>query len=135
MAKNDLTLLDSILDDYLANKKPSSKSDEVFEFFSAEQILKDYAFSTADIQKGSVDGRNDGGIDYFYTIVNGHLIENIPAGYLPKSDVVLEVFIFTCKHDDSFKQAPITTMIPSLSQLLDFSIPSSQLVEYNEKII
>ena len=135
MAKNDLTLLDSILDQYITNGTPSTKSDEVFEFFSTEQILKDYAFSNEELLQGSVDGRNDGGIDEFYIIVNGHMAESIPADYWPKSNAKLEVFIFTCKHDDSFKQAPITTMIPSLIELFDFSRPSSKLVEYNEKLL
>ena len=135
MAKNDLTLLDSILDQYITNGTPSAKSDEVFEFFSTEQILKDYAFSNEELLQGSVDGRNDGGIDEFYIIVNGHMAESIPADYWPKSNAKLEVFIFTCKHDDSFKQAPITTMIPSLIELFDFSKPSSKLVEYNEKLL
>ncbi len=135
MAKNDLTLLDSILDEYCANGIPSTKPDEVFEFFSTEQVLKDYVFSKEDLLQGSVDGRNDGGIDEFYIVVNGHIAENIPADYWPKSNAELEVFIFTCKHDDSFKQAPITTMIPSLIDLLDFSKPSSSFSDYNEKLL
>lgn len=135
MAKNDLTLLDSILDIYITNGIPSSKSDEVFEYFSTEQVLKDYAFSKEELLQGSVDGRNDGGIDEFFIIVNGHLAEGIPIDFWPRSNAELEVFLFTCKHDDSFKQAPITTMIPSLSQLFDFSIPSSKLTEYNEKLL
>lgn len=135
MAKNDLTLLDSILDEYISIGNPSTKSDEVFEFFSTEQVLKDYAFSKEELLQGSVDGRNDGGIDEFYIIVNGHLAESIPKDFWPRSNAELEVFIFTCKHDDSFKQAPITTMIPSLIQLFDFSIPSSKFTEYNEKLL
>ena len=71
MAKNDLTLLDSILDDYCANGIPSTKPDEVFEFFTTEQVLKDYIFSREELLQGSVDGRNDGGIDEFYVIGPG----------------------------------------------------------------
>lgn len=135
MAKNDLTLLDSILEEYASNGIPSTKSDEVLEFFSTEQVLKDFAFSKEELLQGSVDGWNDGGIDEFYIIVNGHMAESIPADYWPKSNSELEVFIFTCKHDDSFKQAPITTMIPSLIDLFDFSKPSSELTAYNDKLI
>ena len=95
MAKNDLTLLDSILDEYISIGNPSTKSDEVFEFFSTEQVLKDYAFSKEELLQGSVDGRNDGGIDEFYIIVNGHLAESIPKDFWPRSNAELEVFIFT----------------------------------------
>lgn len=136
MAKNDLLLLDTIIDEYVQKKLPSDKRDEVFEFFSTEQILKDYAFTNEQIQSGSVDGRNDGGIDQFFVLVGGHLAENIPMEYWPKSNAKLDVYLITCKHDDSFKQAPITTMIPSLIELLDFTIPSSALtVSYNEKVL
>lgn len=63
--KNDLVLLDSIIDEYIQNKRPSENCGEVFEFFATEQILKNYAFSEQQILSGSVDGRNDGGIDEF----------------------------------------------------------------------
>ena len=82
MAKNDLVLLDSIIDEYIQNKRPSENCGEVFEFFATEQILKNYAFSEQQILSGSVDGRNDGGIDEFFVLVNGHLAEGIPL-WLP----------------------------------------------------
>jgi len=136
MAKNDLILLDGILDEYIAQRLPSDKPDEVFEFFATEQILKDYAFSKEQILSGSVDGRNDGGIDEFFVLVNGHMAESIPEDFWPKTNAELEIYLMTCKHDSSFKQAPITTMIPSLMELLDFSIPSSKLeTSYNEAIL
>lgn len=136
MAKNDLILLDGIMDEYLARGLPSTKEDEVFEYLSTEQILKDYAFSKDQLLSGSVDGRNDGGIDEFFVLVNGHLAEEIPPEFWPKSNAELEVYLITCKHDSSFKQAPITIMIPSLIELLDFTIPSSSLtLSYNEPLL
>ena len=136
MAKNDLVLLDSIIDEYIQNKRPSENCGEVFEFFATEQILKNYAFSEQQILSGSVDGRNDGGIDEFFVLVNGHLAEGIPEEFWPKSNSELEVYIITCKHDDSFKQSPITTMIPSLLQLFDFSIATSELEgKYNADVL
>lgn len=136
MAKNDLTLLDGILEEYISMGLPSSKPDEVFEYFATEQILKDYAFSKDDLLSGSVDGRNDGGIDEFFILVNGHLAERIPTDFWPKDNAKLEVYIITCKHDSSFRQAPITTMIPSLMELLDFSKPSIELeASYNQSLL
>lgn len=136
MAKNDLILLDGIVDEYLSQGLPSAKVDEVFEYFTTEQILKDYAFSKEQLLSGSVDGRNDGGIDEFFVLVNGHLAERIPSDFWPKSNAELEVYLITCKHDASFKQAPITTMIPSLIELFDFTIPSKALTDsYNEPLL
>ena len=136
MAKNDLILLDGILDEYLSQGLPSTKEDEVFEYLATEQILKDYAFSKEQLLSGSVDGRNDGGIDEFFVLVNGHLAENTPSEFWPKSNAELEVYLITCKHDSAFKQAPITTMIPSLIELFDFTISSSSLTaSYNEPLL
>ena len=136
MAKNDLILLDGIVDKYIEQGLPSEKIDEVFEYLATEQILKDYAFSKEQLLSGSVDGRNDGGIDEFFVLVNGHLAENIPSDFWPKSNAELEVYLITCKHDSSFKQAPITTMIPSLMELFDFTIPSATLkASYNEALL
>jgi hypothetical protein len=47
--------------------------DEVFAYFGFEQVLKDYDLSREEIESGWVDSRDDGGIDGFYTLVNGHL--------------------------------------------------------------
>lgn len=136
MAKNDLTLLDGILEDYVSKKIPSSKEDEVFEYFATEQILKDYAFSKEKLLSGSVDGRNDGGIDEFFILVNGHIAENLPEDFWPRTNAELEIYIITCKHDSSFKQAPINIMISSLHELFDFSKPSSSLNQsYNELLL
>lgn len=136
MAKNDLILLDGILDEYMSKSLPSGDAGEVFEYLATEQILKDYAFTKDQLQSGCVDGHNDGGIDEFFVLVNGHLAEGIPADFWPKSNAELEVFIVTCKHDASFKQAPITAMIPSLIQLFDFTIPSAKLIDsYNERLL
>lgn len=136
MAKNDLVLLDGILEEYQHQGIPSSKSDEVFEFFVTSQVLKNFAFSQNELLSGSVDGRNDGGIDEFFVLVNGHLAETIPNDFWPKSNSELEVFIITCKHDDSFKQSPITTLIPSLIELFDFSKSSLSLTNsYNQKLL
>lgn len=136
MAKNDLILLDSIIDKYVAESKYTTDCGEVFEFFATEQILKDYAFTEQQLLSGSVDGRNDGGIDEFFVLVNGHLAESIPEEFWPRSNSELEIYIISCKHDDSFKQSPITAMIPSLLQLFDFSISASKLEEqYNSKLL
>src|SRR5438477_11339221 len=48
--KNDIVLLDGILDQRIAESYPSRNSDEVFEYLAFEQILKDYDFSREEIE-------------------------------------------------------------------------------------
>ena len=135
MAKNDMLLIDSIIEERIAKKLPSDKKDEVFEFLVYEQVLKEYDLSVDEIRSGSVDGRNDGGIDAIYILVNGHLISDIKSSLLPKANANLEVYFFTCKHRDVFKQDPINSMCTSLQELLDFSKEDKQLDgQYNEEV-
>ena len=97
MAKNDLLLIDSIIEERIAKKLPSEKKDEAFEFLVYEQVLKEYDLSVDDIKAGSVDGRNDGGIDAIYILVNGHLINDVKSALLPKANANLEVYLYVDK--------------------------------------
>lgn len=136
MAKNDKILIDGIIDERIELKIPSEKRDEVFEYFAFEQILKDYDLSFDEIISGSVDGRNDGGIDGFFIFINGHLLTEIDKFNWPKSGSLLEVWIITCKHHDTFKQGPLDNIAASLTELFDFSIENSDLNgDYSELIL
>lgn len=136
MAKNDKVLLDGIIDDRIEIKLPSSRRDEAFEYLAFEQILKDADLSRDEIVSGSVDGRNDGGIDGFFILVNGHLLTDPEAFAWPRTGSQLEVWIITCKHHDTFKQAPLDNLVASLSELLDFGLDADQLKgDYSDQIL
>ncbi len=67
MARNDVILLDGIIDQRITDGYPSSRRDEVFEFFAFEQVLKNFDLSFDEIDSGWVDGRNDGVLmDFLY---------------------------------------------------------------------
>ena len=136
MAKNDKILIDGIIDDRLELKIPSDKRDEVFEFFVFEQLLKNYDLSKDEINFGIVDGRNDGGIDGFYIFINGHLLTDTEKFIWPKSGSILEIWIITCKHHDTFKQAPLDNLVASISELFDLSIENENLKgDYSEELL
>ncbi|MCF7963908.1 MAG: AIPR family protein [Methylobacter tundripaludum] len=136
MAKNDRILLDGIIDDRVEIKLPSSRRDEAFEYLAFEQILKDYDLSKEEIVSGSVDGRNDGGIDGFFILVNGHLLIDPESFSWPRSGSQLEVWIITCKHHDTFKQATLDNLVASISELFDLGLASSELNgDYSDLIL
>lgn len=136
MAKNDLILLDGILDNYMAKGLPSTQKGEAFEYLTYQQVLKDYDISHDDILFGSVDGKDDGGIDAIYMFVNGHLVTDINNAFLPKATAELEIYFFTCKHADSFKQEPVNSIIVSFEELLDFSLTPGQMKgSYNSDVL
>jgi hypothetical protein len=127
MAKNDSVLVDAILQQRVAERLPSDKLDEVFEYFALEQVLKDFDLSRDEVEQGWIDGRDDGGIDAFFVFVNGHLLKDLASFAWPKTGAVMEVFLFTCKHHSTFEQAPINSILASVQELFDFSLKRDDL--------
>lgn len=134
MARNDVILLDGIL----AERAKSETLDkgELFELFAFEQILKSYDLTRNELEYGWVDGQNDGGIDGYYTFVNGTLVTDPSKFQWPKKSVRIDVVIINCKHKDAFKQEPLNTIFPTLEELLDFSkAPDEFDGRYSKQII
>jgi hypothetical protein len=136
MAKNDVVLIDGIIEDRARAGIPSNQKDEVFEYFSFEQILKDFDPSREEIESGWVDGRNDGGIDGFFTVVNGSILQDPASFTWPKKNADIDVFIINCKHHDTFQQAPLNSMLASIPEVLDLSSEEAYLRErYSGEIL
>ena len=136
MAKNDCLLLDGILDDRISIKLPSEKRDEAFEYLAFEQLLKEFDLSTDEILYGTVDGRQDGGIDGFFIFVNGHLLQDPETFMWPRTSSELRLFLISSKHHDTFKQGTIDAIIATLSEILDFSIDDKSLQgAYSENLL
>lgn len=135
MAKNDRLLLDGIIDDRMTKRLPSEKRDEAFEYLAFEQLLKDFDLSTDEIVHGSIDGRQDGGIDGFFILVNGHLLQDPESFVWPRSSSELRLVLISCKHHDSFRQATLDALIATLTELFDFSIEDRDLTgAYSEPL-
>jgi hypothetical protein len=120
-------LIDGIVEHRVAERHPSSDKGEVFELFCLEEILKDRDLSADEIDAGWIDGQNDGGIDGFYVLVNGHSLRDGEPFPWPKRSAEIEVWLISCKHHDTFQQAPLNSILASVSELLDLSIGSSEL--------
>jgi len=134
MAKNDTILLDGILNDRLmAEPMPIG---DAFEIFAFEQILKSFDLTRQELEFGWVDGKDDGGIDGFYTFVNGNLVQDPAKFPWPKKDATIDVCIISCKHKDSFKQEPLNTLFPTIEELLDFQkSPNDFNGQYSQELI
>jgi hypothetical protein len=129
MAKNDVVLVDSIVQERVKDGFPSKQLDEVFEYFAFEQLLKDFDLSRDEIDTGWVDGRDDGGIDGFFIFVNGYMLQDLATFPWPKRNAEIEVQIITCKHHETFQQAPLNSLLASLPELLDLSKEDDYLKE------
>src|SRR5712671_5037946 len=127
MAKNDLILLDGIVDKRLAERLPSDQRDEVFEYFVIEEQLKDYDLSRDDIESGWIDGDSDGGIDGFYVLINGHLLDDPAEFPWPRSNAAIDVWIITCKHHDTFREATLDKLVATVQEVFDLARDDGQL--------
>lgn len=127
MAKNDVILLDGIIDQRLADGYPSSRRDEVFEFFAFEQVLKDFDLSSDEIDSGWVDGRNDGGIDGFFIFINGNLLLDLEEFSFPRRNAEILVYIITCKSHETFQQAPLNALLASVQELFNLGLERNNL--------
>jgi hypothetical protein len=136
MAKNDVILLDGIIDKRLADGYPSSRRDEVFEFFAFEQTLKDFDLSFDEIDFGWVDGRDDGGIDGFFIFINGNLLLDIEEFSFPKRNAEIIVYIITCKSHETFQQAPLNALLASVQELFNLGLDHSSLCgAYSDELL
>lgn len=120
MAKNDVVLLDALIDQRIHAATGSDRS-ELFEYFVFEQVLKSFDLDRDDLISGWTDGRHDGGIDGFYTFVNGHLVSDTTTFVWPRSKADIDVFLITCKHHDTFQQATLDALLASFQEIFDLS--------------
>jgi AIPR protein len=127
MAKNDRLLVDGIIDDRIAAHLPSGKRDEAFEYLVLEQIMKELELSADEILSGSIDGRQDGGIDGFFIVVNGHVLQDPESFVWPRTNSELRVYLITCKHHDTFKQTTLDAVVATLTEIFDFAIEDGDL--------
>lgn len=140
MAFNDFVLIDGIIDDIMDNEG-KCKSDPklrggVFERLAISELLKPYDLTIEQLNNGLVDGGDDGGIDGLFVFVNGNYISDKADYQLPRENGKLEIYIITCKHDNTYIMHPLESLDSSLSELLNFSISEDELArKHNEKIL
>ena len=136
MVTNDRILLDQILDQGLAQVDPGTTPSSYFEFFTAEQILKDFDLSAYEIESGLVGDGGDGGIDAIYLLVNGELVQEDPGyGHL-RGDITIDLVVAQSKTHDGFQETPIERFITVSKDLFDLSRGLSKLTNiYNERLL
>lgn len=77
MANNNI-ILEEILKQYKEAESDSSINDDKnFEYFAAEQLLKDENLDEDEISLGLIGDSNDNGIDGFYILLDGEFINQI----------------------------------------------------------
>ncbi|MEW6594182.1 MAG: AIPR family protein [Thermodesulfobacteriota bacterium] len=136
MAKNDRIILDEILKQRQAEIDPTITASEFFELFTAEQVLKDSDLSYDEIDSGLVGDGGDGGIDAFYVLVNGELVQEDHDYSHLKKNIILDLVIVQAKTSAGFQETPVERFMTVSDDILDLSKPTSTLgATYNESLV
>lgn len=108
---------------------------EFFEIYAATQLLKDQDLSYDDIEYGIVGNGGDGGIDCFYTIINGELLkEDTPISSGQKKNVI-ELVIIQSKTSSTFKEDAIVKFRESAEDLFNLANNTDDFeARYNKDI-
>ena len=106
MAANDntITILNELLEQYRNELSIQDSASDFFEYFSAEQALKEFDLSYDEIDSGLVGDGGDGGIDALYLLVNGQLIKEEWNFSELKRNIAVELVGFRRKHTMGFKK-------------------------------
>ena len=134
MVDHSESILSQVLLDRNQAIAPEMSPPDFFEVFCAEQATKEYELSYEEIQAGIVDGEHDGGIDSFYTFLDGECVGEEVGFTLPKKPADLEVVIIQSKSTSGFSETPIIKMISSLGRLLNQTEDFNELTQYNSEV-
>ncbi|HEU4905900.1 MAG TPA: AIPR family protein [Solirubrobacterales bacterium] len=129
MAKNDIVLLESVLDAKRELAPSELREHEYFELFASDQVLKDYDLSSDELLDGLVGGGDDGGIDGMYTFADTKLLEENPRIASARDGIELHLVVVQAKSRPGFGEKPIQLIADTLCELLDLSRGEGQLME------
>lgn len=133
---NNQLLLREIISQECADNNQFDSADTFFEFFSASQILKDYAFSSDELENGIIGGGNDGGCDACYILLNNEIItpDQIDSLDCPKGSS-LQFVIIQSKNTLGFGEDAIMKWKTVSENLLEMSNDINQYKDrYSEGV-
>ena len=128
-------VLGSLFEDFRSTEYPGEEADDVFELYSASQILKPRNFSSDDLVAGIVNGDKDGGMDSFYVFVNGVLLSPDDPLLIKGDEAVkkisahphLEVFLIQAKNRTVWEEAVWERLLSSLTEFLEWGSKDAEL--------
>lgn len=101
---SDDVLIRTILDKNKVRYGKNLSDADAFGYFCAETVLKRFALTFDEIEKGIVDGKNDGGIDSVYFFVNRSLMAIDTEMDTFKSPVTVDLYIIQSKIEGGFSE-------------------------------
>ncbi len=109
-----------IKQEYEENNDIFNSEDSFFEFYSAQQILKEFDLTFDELYRGITGSSLDGGCDSLYIFINGELITEDTDIDKYKKDIKISFYIIQSKNTNSFSEDPINKWKTICSNLFDF---------------
>jgi hypothetical protein len=136
MSNNHLVLLNSLINQKKSILAPDLSDAEFFEFFSAQEILKNEDLSTEEIQASITDGTRDGGVDSFFLFLDGVFISNEDELEVEvKKSSQFELFLIQSSTESGFKENKVISIGKTLNDIFDFSKNPEELQQlYNTSL-
>jgi hypothetical protein len=137
MTDNDVLALNREFEKWKAERAVGlPPKTNAFEVFCSEQFLKQYPLlSDQDILSGIVGSTDDGGVDSFYLIVNGHLVRedsNIPSHPGAKVSII----IIQSKENKGFAPTQVDKFDTFTEDCFDLNrLPDKYGRKYHEKLL
>ena len=135
MTTNNQIILDGLLTQRQSEVDPDTDPATFFEFFTAQQILKDFDLSYDEIESGLVGGGGDGGIDSLYLLVNGDLVQEDSDYSHLRKDIVIDLIIIQSKAQPGFQETPVERFITVSHDLFDLSSGPPPTNAYNGRLV
>jgi AIPR protein len=137
MKSNEELLIESILAQVEMKYGEDISGDDLFSRWAFEQVLKDFADPTyEDLDFGDVDGSDDGGIDGFFTFLDGTHLKEVPALEECRKNPNLDVVIIQAKNQDGFKEGPFDKLSISLGRLFSLDLKADELEgHFSERLV
>lgn len=119
MSSNDIILLDSTLEQKQQQTSGSLSDSDFFELFTFDQVLKNFDLSYDELLSGKVGTGGDGGIDGFFTFVNGELADEDTDFSEFKRSPIIEAFLIQAKRSPSFSEIAVERIDGTASDIFN----------------
>ena len=136
MVSNQRTILNQLLEQYRLELDPDNTPDQFFEYFAAEQALKELDLSFDEIESGLVGDGGDGGIDGLYLVVNGQLVREEWDFADLRRNISVDLIVVQAKTHNGFQETPVERFITVSEDLLNLDSDADELSAiFNEQVV
>lgn len=144
MATPAQSVIDRVFRDFRKDGRDGEPVDDVWELFVAELLLRPNSLDDEEIRSGVVDGSGDGGIDSFYTFLNGVLVQSDNPALESEETATksigdsptIEVLLIQSKNRESWQETVLEKLLSSIPMLMNHSHTEEYLLErYREDLV